>query len=167
MYTEIENLRDTSRVWIYQCERELSNEEASMAEELSKRFVEQWVAHQVALMASFKLVGNQFLVLAVDEDVHGASGCSIDSSVRFVQELGRKLNTSFLDRRIPVMIDEKLELLSTSEIKNLSNSGKINENTVFFNNLVSNLDDFRNNWKQKAGESWLKRFLSTKEETVK
>lgn len=167
MYTELEKLKDSSRVWIYQGERELTNEEAAIANDLCKRFVEQWVAHSQALMASCALLENRFVVLAVDEDVHGASGCSIDSSVRFIQELGRKLNTSFLDRKIPVMIEGEMEFLAPSEIKSYSISGKIDENSIFFNNLVSNLGDFRKHWKQKAGEGWLSKFLSKKEETVK
>lgn len=166
MYVEIEKLPDLSRVWIYQSERVLSEEEVEIAKNMCVKFADQWTAHQQELLASADVVNERYLVLAVNEEVHGASGCSIDSSVRFVEELGRRINTSFFDRRIPVVIDGELELLSTSEVKELSILGKINENSIFFNNLVPTIHEFRNNWKQKAGDGWLKRFLVKNEEIV-
>lgn len=167
MYIEIDKLPDISRVWIYQSERQLKDEEMELGSAMVVRFLEQWTAHSRELWSSFSFENNHFLIIAVNEEIAGASGCSIDASVRFLEELGRKLNTSFFDRRIPIVLDDNLVFVSTQQVKELSNLGKIDENTVFYNNLVTQLGELRYNWKQKAGDSWLVRFLAKKEETLK
>ena len=165
MYIEFENLPDHARVWIYQSERSLTSDEVAIAENMCMKFIDQWTAHQRELQGSAQILDNRFLVLAVDENVHGASGCSIDSSVRFIEELGRKINTSFLDRRVPVYVGNELEFLTTTEIKELSNLGEITENSIFFNNLVPDLGQFKASWKVKVKDGWLKRFI-VKKQTV-
>ena len=61
-------------------------------------FMEQWTRHGSNLRGSFTIKYNQFLVLAVDEDFNAISGCSIDASVHFVQELEKIFNVEMMNK---------------------------------------------------------------------
>jgi hypothetical protein len=43
--------------------------------------------HGTSLESSYQLKYNRFIILAVNQDVQAATGCSIDSSVEFIQSL--------------------------------------------------------------------------------
>jgi hypothetical protein len=47
-------------------------------------FLENWAAHGTSLVSSYQLKYNRFIILAVDQDVQSATGCSIDASVEFI-----------------------------------------------------------------------------------
>ena len=106
-------------------------------------------------------------MLAVDESAHGASGCSIDSSVRFIQELGRKFNTSFLDRRVPFELEGEIIPLTTAGIREKIEEGILTEDTPFYNNLVPDIRGLRNEWKSRAGDGWVKRMFVNKKAEAK
>jgi hypothetical protein len=44
----------------------------------------KWAAHGTSLVSSYQLKYNRFIILAVDQDVQSATGCSIDASVEFI-----------------------------------------------------------------------------------
>jgi hypothetical protein len=60
-------------------------------------FLENWAAHGTSLVSSYQLKYNRFIILAVDQDVQTATGCSIDSSVEFIQP-EKKYNVDLLDK---------------------------------------------------------------------
>jgi hypothetical protein len=47
-------------------------------------------AYGTSLESSYQLKYNRFIILAVNQDVQAATGCSIDSSVEFIQSLEQK-----------------------------------------------------------------------------
>lgn len=54
----------------------------------------QWAAHGQALLASSKVIDNRFIIIGVDEGFHVPSGCSIDASVRSLQEIGQQVSNN-------------------------------------------------------------------------
>jgi hypothetical protein len=50
------------------------------------------------LESSYELKYNRFIIIAVNQDVQPATGCSIDSSVEFIQSLEQKYNVDLLDK---------------------------------------------------------------------
>ena len=85
MYIEFSNISDNAKVWIYQASKPLGKDDIDLISKEAKLFCHQWAAHNTPLHSSFKVLHDKFLILAVDEGVNAASGCSIDSSVRFVK----------------------------------------------------------------------------------
>jgi hypothetical protein len=77
-------LPEESKIWIYQSNRKFSDAEFSEIETDLQAFLENW-AHTTSLVSSYQLKYNRFIILAVDQDVQTATGCSIDSSVEFIQ----------------------------------------------------------------------------------
>jgi hypothetical protein len=160
MYTPFENLPNHTRVWIYQADRKMTaNEEAEVSSSM-KSFCEQWAAHGQPLQTSFKIEHNQFLIVAVDEGFNNASGCSIDGSVRMLKGFQTELNLNFLDpSKIAFCVDAEINLFPRTELKALFASGKLNNSTLTFNNLVATKADFENQWKIAVEKSWMVKYL--------
>ena len=93
-----DHLSPHSKVWIYTANREFSSEDEAIIADAMKRFLPQWAAHGNALFGDYSLEYQRFLILVVDESQAGASGCSIDTSVRFIKDLGTRLNIDFFNR---------------------------------------------------------------------
>jgi hypothetical protein len=149
-----------SRVWIYQTSRLLSLSEALEAEELINKFCAEWQSHGADVSAYGTLFFGQFLVLMADETRAGVSGCSTDSSVRFVKELGQKFNLDFFDRtNLAFVVKDKIQLLPINQLAYAFENGFINADTLYFNNTVLNKEQLENNWIIPLKNSWLARRL--------
>ena len=161
MYVKFEDLPSNSRVWIYQSDREFSDQEINFITEKAIEFIDQWTKHGFNLKGSFTIKYNQFLVLAVDEGFNNVSGCSIDSSVRFVKELEKslevdmmnKMNISFKDD------DDDINIVRMSDFKEFTKSNKITSETIVFNNMISTKQELNVHWEVPLINSWHKRFL--------
>ena len=160
MFTEYKNLPNNSRVWIYQSDREFTANEVELISAKAKEFINQWTRHGDDLKGSFTIKYNQFLVLAVDESFNDVSGCSIDSSVRFIQGLENELKLDLMDKmNITFKDNDNINLVKLSDFQKFAKEQKVTSETIVFNNMVSTKEDFENNWEIPAKESWHKRFL--------
>jgi hypothetical protein len=145
-----------SRVWIYQSNRFLSEAEVSEISALTQQFVESWTAHGSALTGKVILSDNLFLILEVDEEVAGVTGCSIDKSVHFIKGLGEKFGVDFFDRMRISYFDEqgKLQLANRDEFQQLVDNGVVHHDTIVYNNLIQTSEEFTSNWKIPFSQSW-------------
>lgn len=160
MFTEYKNLPNNSRVWIYQSVREFNQKEIEIISAKAEEFINSWTRHGDNLKGSFTIKYNQFLVLAVDESFNTVSGCSIDSSVRFVQQLEKELQLDLMNKmNITFKDNETINLVKLSDFQQFAKDKKISLETIVFNNMVNTKEDFENNWEIPAKQSWHKRFL--------
>jgi len=156
----IKDLSSTSRVWIYQTNRFLTDEEFVWVKQKMNNFMPQWAAHGKQLFGAFEMFYNRFLVVAVDESKEGASGCSIDSSVHFITQLGTALKVDFFDRlQIIYKKDGDLKSCHFNDFDKLLKSGEVTSETTVFNNLVENLESFRIGWETSVKNSWHAKYL--------
>ncbi|MCY1489039.1 hypothetical protein D3C87_205290 [compost metagenome] len=160
MYIPFENLPDESRIWIYQSNRKFSDEEMAEIESDVKTFVEGWAAHGTGLEASYQLRYNRFIILAVNQEVQSATGCSIDSSVQFIQELEKKYNVDLLDKmNVTFKLGEHIAHKPLVEFKKMAKEKAVSANTIVFNNLVNTVGEWHEYWEVPAHESWHSRFF--------
>jgi hypothetical protein len=160
MFTEYKNLPNNSRVWIYQADREFTSKETEFISVKAEDFINQWTRHGDDLKGSFTFKYNQFLVLAVDESFNTVSGCSIDSSVRFIQALEKELQLDLMNKMNVAFKDhEHINLVKLADFQRYAKEQKVTSETIVFNNMVATKEDFENNWEVAAKESWHKRFL--------
>lgn len=159
--TEVAAMPDHARIWIYQSTKPFSTEERAFIERNFDVFVSQWAAHGQKLQATYSIEKNQFIILAVDESYHGASGCSIDSSVAVVRGIEQATGLSLLDRtQVAYFKDGEVKLRAFNKIKEAVQTGEIAKETLVFNNSVQNAGDWKDKWTQPAGESWLSRYFA-------
>jgi len=155
-----EDLSPESRVWIYQCDRELTNAEVVELQKLLAQFAQDWVAHGRDLIAHGDVYHNRFIVLFADETRNPASGCSIDASVTFLKQLEQEFGLSLFDRmHIAFMLDGGIRLLHHDEIAGRIASGELNEHSLVFNNLVRTREEFDRAWLVPLRTTWLAKYL--------
>ena len=95
-----EDFHESSRVWIYQSNRLLTMSEALHLEERLQGFIDSWKSHGTPVKGFGTLFFGQFLILMADETASGVSGCSTDSSVRFVKEIETLFGIHLFDRQL-------------------------------------------------------------------
>ena len=160
MFVPFDKINDHSRIWIYQSSRKLNIDEVRIISESLKAFTERWLVHGSPMQASFDIRFNQFVILAADEDVNSASGCSIDDSVRTFKKLGAELGVDFFDRtQVAFLISDEVLLMPISDLKNKLSDGVWTRETIVFNNLIASKGELNNFWQVPASATWLKRFL--------
>ena len=160
MFIPFEKLPPYSRVWVYQADRSFSGDEEKVISNSLTSFCTQWEAHGNPLHTSFQIEYHQFVILAVDENSGGASGCSIDGSVRVLKELGNQFTIDFFDRsKVAFLEGEKIRSYSLNQLKSLFQSGNLTAASQTFNNLISSKVELETNWKASVQKSWLTKYL--------
>jgi hypothetical protein len=160
MYVSFDHLPAHARVWIYQASRPLSEEELMPLLPRLAAFAEEWTSHGRQLAASAQFLHRQFLVLGLDEKVAGASGCSIDASVRFVRELEQRLGVELLEKsRMAFLADGQLRLLNRRELRAAVSAGEVTATTPYFNNTLTTKEELISNWPAPAGQTWLSSYF--------
>lgn len=161
MYIDFEQMSDKARIWIYQANRFLTEDEVIWTETQGKFFVEQWTAHQQTLKGSFKVFYNRFVVVAVDEDFNQVSGCSIDASVHFLKDIEQILKLDLFDRTLQAYFinDIDIEFMALKDIKTKIQAGEIYPETLVFNHLIETKEDLQDKWRTQAKDTWLARYF--------
>lgn len=146
---------DNSRVWIFQADREFTPDEIKWAFPKLQGFIEEWNAHGRALAAKVEIRYNRFIVVMVDESSAAASGCSIDSLHRFMQELEKALNVRLFDRmNIAWKENDKVVSADRVAFEELLQSGRITSSTIVFNNLAATKKALDESWEVPISQSW-------------
>ncbi len=162
MIKRLEELNDSSRVWIYQSDRKLTTEDKAIIQKHLVIFLDQWTAHSATLHCHGAVYHDLFLTLFVDESSSaGASGCSIDSSVRFVQQLGELIGVNFFDRMNYAYKGKEGQVKSIrhTELNQAYADGNITDETIMYDNLVKTKKEFEDRWQVQLKSSWHYRFV--------
>ncbi|MBK9328311.1 MAG: ABC transporter ATPase [Sphingobacteriales bacterium] len=155
MLTPYHILPDDAKVWIYQANRSFTPEEVWDISDILENFVDKWQSHQRDVAGYGSLYYRRFLVLMADENKCDVSGCSIDSSVKLIRELEQAYDINFFDR-MKVCYKITNELVGSFpllQLNELMEKGKLTEQTIIFNNLVSTKKDFETKWEIPLNES--------------
>jgi hypothetical protein len=149
-----------NKVWTYVMSRQLSDHEIYELLRAGAEFVKGWTAHENKLSAHFEIVKKRILVITVNEDIHAASGCSIDKQLRFIKEMEGRFNVELLNRLlVAYKKGDEIEVAHSSQIKKLLSEKILNEETFVYNTSAGNETELRN-WEQPLKISWLKKYLA-------
>lgn len=158
-----ENFSPESRVWIYQSSRMFTMAEALEIESLLNKFSSEWRSHGDEVNSYCNLFFGQFLVFIADESSVKVGGCSTDSSVRMVKQLGEKFGVDFFNRtNLAFLVKGKIQLLPMNQLNYAMDNYFIDADTLYFNNLVQTKAQLENNWIIPIKNSWLAGRLSIK-----
>ncbi|WP_313807672.1 ABC transporter ATPase [Flavobacterium sp.] len=160
MLVDFNTLPEESKIWVYQSDRKFSDEEIQEIETSMASFISEWSAHGTGLEASFLTKYNRFIIIAVNQGVQSATGCSIDASVNFIQSLSQKYNVDLLDRmNVTFRLGEYITYKPLIDFKKMAKEKAVSENTIVFNNLVNTVGEWQDFWEVPAKESWHSRFF--------
>jgi len=160
MYIPFEQLPLESKIWIYQSNRKFSEEEVQAIETDLNLFLDSWESHGTGLESSYQIKYQRFIVIAVNQDVQVATGCSIDKSVQFIQQLEQKYQVELLDKmNVTYKTGEHIAHKTLLDFKKMAKEKAVSEHTIVFNNLVNSIEEFNESWEVPAAESWHSRFF--------
>lgn len=160
MFVPFETLPESSKVWIFQANRSFTDVEQEEIKQKLEAFIEQWTAHGANLKASYDFRYKRFIILALDQKMNAATGCSIDESVRFIQQLEKEYNVDLLDKmNVSYKQGEFVAYKTLIDFRKMAKDKAVSPNTIVFNNLVNNKAEYLSDWEVPASESWHNRFL--------
>ncbi len=149
-------LPDTARLWVFAASRPLNPDERGVLLGAVDAFLDQWHAHGVPLDCARDLRDDQFLFVGVDQDAAGVSGCSVDSLVRTMKDLGQKLGANLLDHGSVFYRDgTRVRRVSRDEFADAAARGTVTPETTVFDNTVATAGDLRAGaWEAPASRTW-------------
>ncbi|MEO6346441.1 MAG: ABC transporter ATPase [Aquaticitalea sp.] len=161
MLVDFTTLPEESRVWIYQANRSFTDEEIADIKPRLDIFIENWTAHGSDLQSGYEIKYKRFIILALNQSLNKATGCSIDASVNFIQQLEKDFNVDLLDKmNVSYKQGEFIAYKTLLDFKKMAKEKAVSKNTIVFNNLVTNVAEYKENWEVPASESWHSRFVS-------
>ena len=159
MNSTFNDLSEDSRIWIYQSNKELNNDQVSEISSELNEFLKTWNTHGKPISCSYQVKYNRFIIIAAENTLE-ISGCSIDSSVAFIQSLEAKYSIVLLDKMdVAYRNNKTIDIISLKDFKQMVKNKSITSTTVVFNNLVSNISELNSNWEATVEDSWHGRFL--------
>ena len=160
MLVTFKELPDESRVWIYQSNRIFTNKELNYIRAYSYDFLKKWTAHGSDLQAGIDIPYDRFIVIGLNESIKSATGCSIDSSVRFIQTIESKFNIVLLDKmNVTYRVNNNIDYTQLKNFINMAKKKLIHEDVIVFNNLVVNKKEYRTQWEVPASSSLHSRYF--------
>ena len=160
MLVDFKTLPEEAKVWVYQANRSFSEDELEQITSKLNLFVENWAAHGTGLEAGFEIRYKRFIILGVNQANQMATGCSIDASVHFIQQLEKDYNVDLMDKmNVSYKQGEFVAHKTLIDFKKMAKDRAVTGKTIVFNNLVNTKGELDEAWEIPASESWHNRFF--------
>jgi len=154
MLADFNTLPDSSRIWVYAPEKALTTEQQNHILTYIAKHLKGWNAHKVPLTAGLTILENHFIVVALDETVNAASGCSIDTLQQTIQELEKDLSISLMNRlNVFCKIDNEIQVVPSFKLGSIATA-----NTLFYDLTILTKSDL-NTYLKPISEGWCASFL--------
>lgn len=152
-----EDFDSRSRVWVYQSSRLFLISEALEIGEMLQSFIQSWNSHGTPVKGYANLFFGQFIIIMADETATGVSGCSTDSSVRVIKEIGKRFNVDMFNRQLlSFYIKNKVEQIPLAQLAYAIENNFLSSDRLYFDNTILTKDELLNKWIAPARDSWLK-----------
>jgi hypothetical protein len=149
MLVDFNTAADQSRIWIYAAEHKLTNDQENHILRSISNYLQNWEAHKVPLAAGVTILENHFIVVALDESQNGASGCSIDSLQKLIQNLEKELSISLLNRlNVFCKIEDEILCIPSCKLESIAKA-----NTLFYDLTIQNKSELHS-YLKPIGEGW-------------
>ena len=160
MLVDFDSLAENSRVWIYQSNWSFTKDELVDISDKLIVFLNNWVAHGLNLEAGFEIKYKRFIIIALDQDKQSVTGCSIDASVKFIQELEILYSVNLMDKmNVSYKQGDYVAYKTLTDFKKMAKDKAVSKKTIVFNNLVNSVGEYKQFWEVPASESWHSRFV--------
>lgn len=160
MIVDFKTMPDDSRIWIYQSNRDFNESEIGVIKDKTISFLDNWQAHGKDLECSYSIIDKRFIILAVNESANPIGGCSIDFSLQLIKDISNTIGVDLLNRLVVnCKLDNTIESLSLSDLKNKIKDGVFSPETIIFNTAINYKSELFNNFEIDIRSSWLSKFI--------
>jgi hypothetical protein len=154
MLADFHTLPDSSRIWLYASEKALTTDQQNHILTYIAEHLKGWNAHKVPLTAGVTILENHFIVIALDENKNGASGCSIDTLQKTIQELEKDLSIALMNRlNVFYKIGEIIKVIPSFKLGVIAD-----EDTLFYDLTIQRKEEL-SNYLKPIKEGWAKSYL--------
>ena len=154
MLADFNTLPESSRIWVYASEEALTTDQQNHILTYIAEHLKGWNAHKVPLTAGVTVLENHFIVIALDENKNGASGCSIDTLQKTIQELEKDLSIALMNRlNVFYKIGEIIKVIPSFKLGVIAN-----EDTLFYDLNIQRKEEL-SNYLKPIKEGWAKSYL--------
>ncbi len=161
MKQSFNQLANTSNVWVYQSDVQLTQQQVASIIAIGENFINTWESHGNSIPASIDVFYNQFVLITADDCGNGLCGRAKDAQVRLMREIEQQLNIQLTNRMLTAYKeDNAIKSITFNDFKRLAESGMINAETIVFNHLIETKEDFITQWETPAKNSWHQQFLN-------
>lgn len=153
----LEDLKDfspQSKIWVYFSEQNFSDRSVEIQSHINQ-FTKDWNSHGSLVKGIGYTMGGHIIILVADTSVCEVSGCSTDSSVQFITQLGQQFQLNLFDRQL-VLLNIEDKIVATK----LDQLGDYSPDILVFNPFFSDLENWIVSFVQKLWESKYKRFVA-------
>lgn len=148
----LERLPDNSRVWFFGSDQLLNDEEKSSLSIELQEFVSSWKAHGAELAASFEILHDCILIVAVDESVTPPTGCSIDKVFKLLEKQASNWFNRLLIWRA---FCNTAKIYTVDELQLALSTGELDRDTIIINSTVRSLTEVRKSLYISINDSWV------------
>ena len=160
MIVDFKTMPDDSRIWIYQSNRDFNESEIGIINDKTTSFLDNWQAHGKDLECSYSIIDKRFIIIAVNESFNPIGGCSIDFSLQLIKDISNNIGIDLLNRLVVnYKLDNRIESLSLSDLKNKIKDGDFSPETIIFNTAINSKSELLNNFEIDIKSSWLSKFI--------
>ena len=149
MLTDFHTLPEQERIWLYASEKELTQSQQDYILNVISEELKGLNAHKQPLTSGVTILENHFIVVALDENKNGASGCSIDTLQNTIQKIEKELTFSLMNR-LNVFCKIEDEILCIPSFKLGSVADK---DTLFYDLTILTKSDL-NTYLKPISEGW-------------
>lgn len=161
MFVEFENLPQNAQVWIYQSNRKFTEFEIKQIQSLLTSFIKTWKDHGKDINGSFIIKYQQFIVIGLDNNQKNVPGCVTDASIRVLRAIEQQFQVDLLNKFNTTYRDNgTINVVKLMEFQQLVKESKLSLETIVFNGLVNNKQDFESLWEVPAKHSWHQRYFN-------
>lgn len=154
------HISDNARVWIFASPKAIPSANEKQILDQINTFLRGWQAHGKDLESSVQLEKSHFIIIAVNEEVAQATGCSIDSMMRFMREIEQVHDLILTDRSLVYWESNNgIHSAPFTEIRDKISNGFLNESVKVFDTSTSSGIQLKSKWPTEAGNTWLSKFF--------
>ena len=149
MLADFHTLPEQARIWLYASEKALTQSQQDYILNVISEELKGWNAHKQPLTAGVTILENHFIVVALDENKNGASGCSIDTLQNTIQKIEKELTLSLMNR-LNVFCKIEDEILCIPSFK----LGSVADKDILFYDLTILIKSDLNTYLKPIIEGW-------------
>lgn len=159
MYVPFCDINPESRVWIYDADRMITDEEADVIMDILKDYLDNWkFKNDGSVPLSAEIFENWFIVIVMDTEIGPDGG--FDSIFR---QIGKLTDIDFFGKPLFNYIDnEEVKVVSLFKVKQAVADGIIKPDTIIFDHArveeKAHLYEFER-WKVLAADSWISTYF--------
>ena len=154
MLVNFNTIPEESRIWIYAAEHKLTNDQENYILNHISDHLQNWKAHKIPLTAGVTILENHFIVVALDDSQYGASGCSIDTLQKLIQNLEKELSISLLNRlNVFCKIEDEILCIPSFKLESIAKA-----NTLFYDLTIQKKSDLYS-YLKPISEGWCDSYL--------